>query len=221
MHTLIFAKNRYSAVFVQQGLQYENLASEIVSMDELEQIQNNIGKIDGLFIMGDHLLNLDRIIEYFCRYRANLPIIVLSEEFNLLLNEFQNLFKIRRFFLRPFPFRLIASEMRMYVFQQKEKFDINILFIRNLKLNRETHEVFYKNNPLHLRNKEFALLEFLMLNQNRVLSREYILESVWDRNANILTNTIDVHVNKLRKKMGYDKKDNYIHTVPRSGYIFS
>ena len=59
----------------------------------------------------------------------------------------------------------------------------------------------------------------MMLNEGKVLSRETILENVWDRNANIFTNTVDVHINKLRKKIKTDEK--FIRTIPCSGYLIA
>ncbi len=221
MHTLILTENQHQAAFVKHALAYENLGSDVVCFNDNTGLEREFSQIDGLFILINNIFSLDKIIEYCRHKRYQLPIIVLSHEFNLLLPELQQLKKIQRFFTRPFPFRLIASEMRSYVFQQKERIENNIVNLRGLTLNRETHELSHKEKSINLRNKEYALLEFLMLNQNRVLSRDIILESVWDRNANLLTNTVDVHVGRLRKKIDYQFQDEFIHTISCAGYIFS
>lgn len=221
MHTLIITENQHQAAFVQHALAYEDLESDVVDFNDNPGVEKALSQIDGLFILVNNIFSLDKIIEYCRRLRYHLPIIVLSHEFNLLLRELQELKKIQRFFTRPFPFRLIASEMRSYVFQQKEQIENNIVNLRSLILNRETHELRYQEKHINLRNKEYALLEFLMLNQNRVLSRDVILESVWDRNANLLTNTVDVHINRLRKKIDYPLQEEFIHTISCAGYIFS
>ena len=71
-----------------------------------------------------------------------------------------------------------------------------------------------------LRNKEFALLEFFMNNRGRVLTRDSILEHVWDRNATFSSNTVDVHINRLRRKLYDPFREKLIHTVHCLGYIF-
>ncbi len=109
--------------------------------------------------------------------------------------------------------------MRSNIFHDRERIDNSVLKIRELELNRETHEINFQGQSIYLRNKEFALLELLMLNEGRVLSRETILENVWDYNANIFTNTVDVHINKLRKKINAQEK--FIRTIPCSGYLIS
>jgi len=80
--------------------------------------------------------------------------------------------------------------------------------------------VLVDNKFVCLRNKEFSLLEYFMRNAGRVLSRTEILEDVWDRNICCPTNTVDVHVSKLRKKLGAHLSSGFIRTVHCVGYIF-
>ena len=63
------------------------------------------------------------------------------------------------------------------------------------------------------------MLEYLLKNQNRVLSRIQILENVWDIDFNMGTNVVDVYINYLRKKIDNDKGPKLIHTVFGMGYI--
>ena len=85
-----------------------------------------------------------------------------------------------------------------------------ILKVNDLELNPYTREAFKIRQKYYLRNKEFQLLEYLMKNTDQILTRQKILESVWDRNTNLFTNTVDVHINKLRKKIDYNaKKSTY------------
>ena len=149
------------------------------------------------------------------------PIIVLAQSFDPRLFDYVQQQKIHQFFTRPFPFRNIAMEIRNLVYQLREQMHNRILRVRDLEIDRSTYGVKWKNVSIHLRHKEFILLEYLMLNAGKLLSREEILESVWDRNANVFTNTIDVHINKLRKKIDYFVEDKFIHTVHSLGYIFS
>lgn len=76
------------------------------------------------------------------------------------------------------------------------------------------------NQVIPLRNKEFSLLSYFMKNIGLVLTREQIVREVWDREATIFTNTVDVHIHKLRKKIDNDAKRRLIRTIPCIGYQF-
>ncbi len=83
-----------------------------------------------------------------------------------------------------------------------------------------SRKLFISGKYIYLRNKEFSLLEYFMKNMGRVLSRTLILEEVWDRNILCPTNTVDVHVSSLRKKIKLPEDTDFIKTVPCVGYIF-
>ena len=74
-------------------------------------------------------------------------------------------------------------------------------------------------NEIQLTSTEFRLLEFLLKNKNKVLSRIDILEKVWDINFNLGTNVVDVYVNYLRNKIDKDYSPKLIQTVIGMGYV--
>lgn len=76
------------------------------------------------------------------------------------------------------------------------------------------------NKIISLKNKEFCLLNFFIKNMGSVVTRDQIIAEVWDREANIFTNTVDVHVHKLRKKIDKDFPVPLIKTIPYVGYQF-
>ena len=94
----------------------------------------------------------------------------------------------------------------------------NILKIADLSLNLNTHEVKRSSVIIELTNKEFSLLEYLLRNKNRPVSKEQIIEHVWDFDADILPNNIEVYISYLREKIDkpFDKK--LIQTVRGVGY---
>ncbi|MDP4008201.1 MAG: response regulator transcription factor [Candidatus Peregrinibacteria bacterium] len=93
-----------------------------------------------------------------------------------------------------------------------------VLQFGDIILDRRYRQMQIGGTTISLRNKEFALLEFFMLHPQRLLCRNTILESVWDINKTFMTNTIDVHIGKLRRILG--KKNDLIKTVHSIGYIF-
>jgi DNA-binding response OmpR family regulator len=95
-----------------------------------------------------------------------------------------------------------------------------LLEIADIKLNTASREVCQNEQPLELTPKEFSILEFLLYNKNRAISRYSIAEHVWGDEFDPLTmsNSIDVHIKNLRKKI-YDGKGKIIQTVRGVGYM--
>lgn len=86
-----------------------------------------------------------------------------------------------------------------------------------LSINREKYTVFKNGEPIHLPKKEFELLALLASRPEIVFERDVILEKVWGTDIIVGDRTIDVHIRKLREKIG----DNYIRTVKGIGYKYS
>jgi len=93
------------------------------------------------------------------------------------------------------------------------------LIFNGIKINLLLRRALVSNCFVELRNKEFNLLKFLLQNRGRVISRTEILEEVWDRNIFCPTNTVDVHISNLRKKLRSHQKDQIIKTVHSVGYL--
>lgn len=88
---------------------------------------------------------------------------------------------------------------------------------RDLEMDPDRYLVRKKGRPINLSAKDFALLEYLMRNKGRVLTRQEIMEHTWDENADPFSNTIEVHIMSLRKKLE-TKKDRFIFTYSGRGY---
>ena len=89
-----------------------------------------------------------------------------------------------------------------------------------VELNLDTKTVRRDGQLIDLTAREFALLEFLMRNQGRVLSKPTIAEHVWDINFDTGTNVVEVYINYLRKKLDRDFPKKLIHTQFGMGYTF-
>jgi two-component system copper resistance phosphate regulon response regulator CusR len=94
----------------------------------------------------------------------------------------------------------------------------NSLTVNDLKLDRLTHDVRRAGVRIDLTTKEYAVLEYLMINQGRILSRNMIVEHVWDQAFDGVTNIVDVYVRHLRTKVDDRHDPKLIHTVRGSGY---
>jgi len=89
----------------------------------------------------------------------------------------------------------------------------------DLRLNPATREALRGERDLELTGREFELLEHLMRNERLVVTREKLLEEVWDYDAYAETNTIDVFVSNLRRKLEAGGEPRVLHTVRGSGYV--
>lgn len=94
----------------------------------------------------------------------------------------------------------------------------NELRAGNLYMNLKDHTVIVEGIDVELTRKEYSLLEYFLRNKNRILSRLKILTHVWDQNVDIFSNTVDVHVASLRKKIQFNGQ-NYIKTIHGVGYM--
>jgi two-component system, OmpR family, response regulator MprA len=93
------------------------------------------------------------------------------------------------------------------------------LTVGNLRLNPDTREVRRGAREIDLTNREFELLEYLMRNERLVISRERLLEEVWGYDPAALTNTIDVFISNLRRKLEVGGEPRVLHTKRGAGYV--
>ena len=91
--------------------------------------------------------------------------------------------------------------------------------IEHIELDREQRSVRKDGQEIHLTGLEYGLLEFLSAHPNRICSRQMVLDHVWGDRFQYDTGTIDVHLNALRRKLGWTKKEP-IETVRGIGFIF-
>ena len=93
--------------------------------------------------------------------------------------------------------------------------------IDDLAINTQSRTANRGDTKINLREKEFQLLEFLIQHPHSILQREYILQHVWENHMDLYTNTVDVHIGSLRKKIDFPSKKPLIHTVYGLGYKFT
>ena len=118
---------------------------------------------------------------------------------------------------KPFSFEELLARIKALLRRPKEVAN-EILKIDDLVLDKNRQVVTRANKEIYLTRKEFALLEYLMKNQGRVMSRAMIMEHVWDINADPFSNTVEMHIFNLRKKIDGNSKKKIIHTMPGRGY---
>jgi DNA-binding response OmpR family regulator len=117
-----------------------------------------------------------------------------------------------------YPFPVQELEARIDSLQRRpQEVQNQVLKIKDLEINLAQKEVLKKEEPLELRKKEFQLLEYLVKNRGRTITRSELSDHVWDYRNITGSNTIDVHINRLRDKL---KDESIIRTVRGFGYTF-
>lgn len=125
------------------------------------------------------------------------------------------------YLLKPFEFAELVARIRALTKRMPGNSEIaNILKVGDLELDLNKKTAIRGEKRIELTAKEFALLEYFMLNKGRVLSRMNISEKVWDIAYEAQTNVVDVYVGILRKKIDRDFPTKFIHTKVGMGYIF-
>lgn len=120
---------------------------------------------------------------------------------------------------KPFEFEELLARVRALL-RRGEATEGRTLTMEDLELDLYTRVARRGGVEHELSNKEFGLLEYLMRNPNRVLSRTQIAEKVWDMNFEPGSNVIDVYISSLRKKVDRGYERELIHTIKGAGYRF-
>lgn len=124
------------------------------------------------------------------------------------------------YLVKPFEFKELLARIKTLLKRTVKGFSAgSILRIADLEMNLDSKEVIRAGNKITLTAKEFQLLEYLIRNKGRVLSRADIAGQVWDIGFDTGTNVIDVYINFLRKKIDKDYSPKLIHTQIGMGYI--
>jgi DNA-binding response OmpR family regulator len=120
------------------------------------------------------------------------------------------------------PFKLAELEARLHsLYRRKQQLfqEEETIRFASVSVNLNARIVYLNDKQVNLTSTEFRLLEYLLRNRNRVVTRVEILESVWGIDFNMGTNVVDVYVNYLRKKLDKDPSHKFIQTVIGMGYM--
>jgi len=119
---------------------------------------------------------------------------------------------------KPFSFEELLERIKVQLRKPVQPVK-NIYEHQGIKMDADKREVYVENKEIHLTQKEFDLLLYLLKNKNNVCTREEILDKVWDIHFEYDSGVIDVYINSLRKKIKSVKDINIIDTVRGVGYI--
>ena len=121
------------------------------------------------------------------------------------------------YLIKPFALEELLARVRALI-RRPAKQQSGVLTVGDLTLDTVSFSVKRAGKEVNLTSKEFALLEYLMRNPGRPISKEVIISHVWDYDSNILPNTVEVYVKYLRTKIDSPNKPDLIHTIRGFGY---
>ncbi|MDO8641321.1 MAG: response regulator transcription factor [Nitrosarchaeum sp.] len=125
------------------------------------------------------------------------------------------------YILKPVDYRELLARVNVFLRRSTSIKESEKLTIADLEINLDTKTIIRAGKKIELTSKEFALLVFFLKNKNKILSREYTIQQVWDIEFDTGTNIIDVYVNYLRKKIDRDFEPKLIHNRFGFGYYCS
>jgi two-component system copper resistance phosphate regulon response regulator CusR len=121
---------------------------------------------------------------------------------------------------KPFDFKELLARLRALA-RRSANLRPGVIRVADLSLDTASHQAARAGVPVSLTAKEYALLEFLMLNEGRVVGREQIAQHVWDESFDPFSNVIDVYIRRLRAKLDSGAACPLIHTRRGAGYLLS
>ena len=122
------------------------------------------------------------------------------------------------YLVKPFEREELLARLRALLRRRPPRGSASLV-VGDLKLNPDTREVVRGDRPIDLTSREFELLEYLMRNERLVISRDRLLEEVWGYSPFAETNTVDVFVSNLRRKLESGGEPRLLHTVRGAGYV--
>jgi DNA-binding response OmpR family regulator len=218
MRILIVEDDAALSSFIRKGLEAEHHAVDVANDGstgcamalefgyDLVVLDLNLPGTDGLTVLRSVRLK-----------KANLPVMILTAR-SRVEDRVQCLDAgADDYLVKPFSYLELSARARALLRRSHRPLE-TVLTVRDLSLDRVERKVERAGRPIELTSKEFALLEYLMRNAGRRLTRAMIIEHVWNLTFDSTTNVVDVYINYLRRKVDDGFSPCLIHTVRGVGY---
>jgi heavy metal response regulator len=220
MRILIIEDEQKVAAFIQKGLSQEGYAVDVAHDGEEGAYQAENFDYDAVIV--DLMLPKMSGLEILKKIRARdlrLPVLILTargavEDKVAGLDGGAN-----DYLVKPFAFAELSARIRVLLRRGAQ--ESTTLRLADLEMSTATRTVTRAGRKIDLKLKEFSLLEFLLRNARRTVTRTMIIEHVWDIHFDSVSNVVDVHINTLRNKIDREFPTQLIHTVRGVGYMLT
>jgi len=219
MRILVVEDEQKVASFIQKGLAEEGYAVDVAADGE-EGLAMALDGVHDLVVLDIMLPVRDglAVLREMRGRRVQTPVLLLTAR-DAVPDRVAGLDTgADDYLVKPFAFDELLARVRALL-RRRAGERAAVLAAADLRLDPATREVRRGGKKIDLTPKEYALLEYLLRNKGRVLSRALIAQHVWDYGFDTATNVIDVYINYLRKKVDADYTPRLIHTVRGAGYV--
>ncbi|MGH9466653.1 MAG: response regulator transcription factor [Terriglobales bacterium] len=218
MRILVAEDDSSLSKFLRKGLETEHYAVDCVSDGtEAEALAESVDF--DLVLLDVSLPGRDgfEVLRRLRQRKPNLPVLLLTAHARVEERVHGLDLGADDYIVKPFSFSELCARIRALL-RRGQRGETSTLKVGTLELNRVEHSVQRGGKPIELTPKEFALLEYLMMNHRHRVTRAMIIEHVWNLGFDSATNVVDVYINYLRAKVddGFDSK--LIRTIRGVGY---
>lgn len=204
--------------FLKQGLEAKLFQVETAGDGERGAFLGRTGNYD--LIILDYVLpkmNGSEVLKEIRREKKYVPVILLTVKSEIQTKEEMFNLGADDYLTKPFLFDELLMRINA-ILKRPPKIEGELFKIDNLTLSTKTKIIKRSGREIYLTRREFALLEYLIRSRGHIISRQQILEHVWDYNADPFSNSIESHIASLRRKLNKDRNRNLIHTFNGRGY---
>jgi len=220
MRILVVEDDRKVASFIQVGLEQEAYAVDV--LHEGSSAGEQVGSIDYDAVVLDLMLpgrSGFQILRDIRARKSDLPVLILTAKDSLDDRVTGLDSGADDYMVKPFALAELSARLRALLRRGKPR--ETRLRLSDLEMDTARRVVTRAGRPIDLKPKEYALLEFLMRNSDRAVTRSLIIEHVWDIHFDSVSNVVEVHVNSLRNKIDRGFAAPLIHTIRGVGYILT
>jgi heavy metal response regulator len=219
MRILIIEDEKKVASFIKKGLEEEYFVADIAG-DGKEGLKLATTEEYDIIIMDIMLPYMDGItvLKEVRKREISTPVLMLTVN-DSVKDKVEGLDAGADDYLtKPFAFEELIARLRALL-RRNENSKTSKLIVGDLVLDLQSHRVFRNNQEIILTPKEYSILEYLMRNSKKVVSRTKLIEHVYDYHFDTETNIIDVYINKVRSKIDNNFEKPLIHTIRGIGYV--
>ncbi len=218
MKILIIDDERAVVEFLKQGLETQMFNVETAADGERGAFLGRTGNYD-LIILDYVLPKLSgpEVLQEIRSEKKHVPVIMLTVKSEIQTKE--QVFKLGAddYLTKPFLFDELLMRITA-ILKRPTRTEGELYKIDNLTLSTRSKIIRRAGKELYLTRREFSLLEYLLRQRGQIVSRQQLLEHVWDYNADPFSNSIESHIASLRRKLNQNKNRNLIHTFNGRGY---
>jgi len=220
MRILVVEDDRKVATFIQRGLEEEGYAVDLLhdgaaAGEQAHCIEYDAAVLD-LMLPGRSGFQVLRDIR---AEKSDLPVLILTAKGSLEERVAGLDSGADDYMVKPFALAELSARLRALLRRGKPR--ETRLNVGDLEMDIVRRTVTRGGRRIDLRHKEYALLEFLMRNSDRPVTRSLIIEHVWDIHFDSISNVVEVHINALRHKIDREFSPPLIHTVRGVGYMLT